>query len=114
MALVVKKFGGSSLATQQHIKNTAKRIVVDKRNNKNKIVVVVSATGDTTNNLIAMAKQLHKNPPHRELDMLISTGEIVSSALMAMAIDNLGEQSVSLTGQQIGIMTDIQITGLDG
>ena len=106
MSIVVKKFGGSSLATPQHIKNIAKRIVEDKRKNKNRIVVVVSAIGDTTDNLISTAKQLHKNPPHRELDMLISTGEIVSSALMAMAIDNLGEQAVSLTGHQIGIMTD--------
>jgi len=106
MALVVKKFGGSSLATPEHIKNIAKRVVEDKRNKKNKIVVVVSATGDTTDDLISSAKKLNPNPPHRELDMLISTGEIVSSALMAMAIDNMGEQAVSLTGQQIGIMTD--------
>jgi aspartate kinase len=105
MAIIVKKFGGSSLATPEHIKEIAKRIVEDKEKH-NSIVVVVSASGDTTDELISLAKQIHPNPPHRELDMLISTGEIVSSALMAMAIDNLGEQAVSLTGPQIGIMTD--------
>lgn len=105
MALIVKKFGGSSLATPEHIKNIAKRIVEDKHQN-NSIVVVVSASGDTTDDLIALAKKMHPNPPHREMDMLLSTGEIVSSSLMAMAIDNLGEQAVSLTGPQIGIMTD--------
>ena len=105
MALIVKKFGGSSLATPVHIKEIAKRIVEDKKKH-NSIVVVVSASGDTTDDLISLAKQIHPNPPHRELDMLISTGEVVSSALMAMAIDNLGEQAVSLTGPQIGIMTD--------
>lgn len=106
MALIVKKFGGSSLATPEHIKNIAKRVVEEKRNKKDKIVVVVSAAGDTTDDLISLAKKIHPNPPHRELDMLISTGEVVSSALMAMAIDSLGEQAVSLTGPQIGIMTD--------
>ncbi len=105
MALIVKKFGGSSLATPEHIKNIAKKVVEDKQKN-NSIVVVVSASGDTTDNLISLAKKMHPNPPHREMDMLVSTGEIVSSALMAMAIDNLGEQAVSLTGPQIGIMTD--------
>ncbi|MFH1548715.1 MAG: aspartate kinase [Candidatus Omnitrophota bacterium] len=105
MALIVKKFGGSSLATPEHIKKIAKRIVEDKQKN-NSIVVVVSASGDTTDDLISMAKKIHPNPPHREMDMLLSTGEIVSSSLMAMAIDNLKEKAVSLTGPQIGIMTD--------
>lgn len=105
MALIVKKFGGSSLATPEYIKNIAKRIVEDKKRG-NSIVVVVSAIGNTTNELISLARKLHPNPPHRELDMLISTGEVVSSALMAMAITNLGEKAVSLTGHQIGIMTD--------
>jgi len=105
MALIVKKFGGSSLATPEHIKSIAKKVVEDKQKN-NSIVVVVSASGDTTDNLISLAKKMHPNPPHREMDMLVSTGEIVSSALMAMAIDNLGEQAISLTGPQIGIMTD--------
>ncbi|MBU0533357.1 MAG: aspartate kinase [Candidatus Omnitrophica bacterium] len=105
MALIVKKFGGSSLATPEHIKKIAKRIVEDKQKN-NSIVVVVSASGDTTDDLISMAKKMHPNPPHREMDMLLSTGEIVSSSLMAMAIDNLKEKAVSLTGPQIGIMTD--------
>ena len=105
MKIVVKKFGGSSLATPEHIKKIAKRIVEDKQKN-NSIVVVVSASGDTTDDLISMAKKMHPNPPHREMDMLLSTGEIVSSSLMAMAIDNLKEKAVSLTGSQIGIMTD--------
>ncbi|MCK4905300.1 aspartate kinase [bacterium] len=105
MALIVKKFGGSSLATPEHIKKIAKRIVEDKQKN-NSIVVVVSASGDTTDDLISMAKKMHRNPPHREMDMLLSTGEIVSSSLMAMAIDNLKEKAISLTGPQIGIMTD--------
>jgi aspartate kinase len=105
MKIVVKKFGGSSLATPEHIREIAKRIVEDKKRG-NSIVAVVSAIGDTTDRLISLGKKLHPNPPHRELDMLISTGEVVSSALMAMAISNLGEKAVSLTGQQIGIMTD--------
>lgn len=105
MALIVKKFGGSSLATPEHIKNIAKRIVEDKQKN-NSIVVVVSASGDTTDDLISLAKKIHPNPPHREIDMLLSTGEIVSSSLMSMAINNLGEKAISLTGPQIGIMTD--------
>ncbi len=105
MALVVQKYGGSSVADAEKIKNVARRIVKTKEAG-NKVVVVVSAMGDTTDELIELARQINPRPPEREMDVLLSTGEVVSSTLMAMAIGSLGHRAVSLSGAQAGIETD--------
>jgi len=105
MALIVQKFGGTSVGDTQKIMNVAKRVVDTKRKG-NEIVVVVSAMGKTTDQLINMAKDITKIPSTREMDMLVSTGEQISVALLAMAIHELGEGAISLTGAQVGIMTD--------
>jgi len=105
MSLIVQKFGGSSLATVDRIKKVAKRIAQSKKE-EDQVVVVVSALGNTTDRLISLAKQLHPDPQDREMDSLISTGERVSSALMAIALHKLGQKAVSLSGSQIGILTD--------
>lgn len=103
--LVVQKFGGSSVANVERIQNVAKRVVEYKKNGYD-LVVVVSALGDTTDDLITLAEQINKNPTDREMDMLLSTGEQVSCALLAMAVHKLGCESISFTGGQVGIMTD--------
>jgi len=105
MAVVVQKYGGSSVKDAAHIKNVAKRIVKTKKKG-NTVVVVVSALGDTTDMLLDLAGQITDNPLDREMDMLLSTGEQVSISLLAMAIHELGEGAVSLTGYQVGIVTD--------
>ena len=105
MALVVQKYGGSSVADAEKIKNVARRIVETKEKG-NEVVVVVSAMGDTTDELIQLARKINPKPQERELDVLLSTGEIVSSTLMAMALQNLGHKAVSLSGPQAGIETD--------
>ena len=105
MALVVQKYGGSSVADAEKIKNVARRIVETKEKG-NEVVVVVSAIGDTTDELIQLARKINPKPQERELDVLLSTGEIVSSTLMAMALQNLGHKAVSLSGTQAGIETD--------
>jgi aspartate kinase len=105
MALVVQKYGGSSVADAEKIKNVARRIVETKEKG-NEVVVVVSAMGDTTDELIQLARKINPKPQERELDVLLSTGEIVSSTLMAMALQNLGHKAVSLSGSQAGIETD--------
>ncbi len=105
MSLVVQKYGGSSVATTQRMLKVARRIV-DTRREGNEVVVVVSAMGKTTDRLIALAKKITPQPRGRELDMLMATGEQVSSALLAMAIHKLGEEAVALTGPQVGILTD--------
>lgn len=105
MSLIVQKYGGTSVATAEHIKNIA-RYVVDAKNSGHNIVVVVSASGNTTDELILRAKEITKNPPERELDMLLATGEQISIALLAMAINELGAKAISFTGAQVGIMTD--------
>jgi len=105
MALIVQKYGGSSLATAERIRAVAARIARRKREG-NDLVVVVSAMGDTTDDLIALAHQVNQQPDDRELDVLQSTGEIVSSTLMAMALHALGVDAVSLTGAQAGLRTD--------
>lgn len=105
MSLIVQKYGGTSVATAEHIKNIA-RYVVDAKNSGHNIVVVVSASGNTTDELILRAKEITKNPPERELDMLLATGEQISIALLAMAINELGAEAISFTGAQVGIMTD--------
>ena len=105
MALVVQKYGGSSVADGEKIKNVARRIV-EAREKGDEVVVVASAMGDTTDELIRLARQVSPEPQERELDALLSTGEIVSSTLLAMALANLGYKAVSLSGAQAGIETD--------
>lgn len=105
MALILQKYGGSSVADAEKIKNVAHRIGEAKKQG-NEVVVVVSAMGDTTDQLIQLAKQINPNPDERELDVLLSTGEIVSSTLLAMALHGMGYKAVSLSGAQAGIQTD--------
>lgn len=103
--VIVQKYGGTSVADVGRIQNVAKRVIRTKREGYD-VAVVVSALGDTTDNLIELAHQITKAPSERELDMLISTGEQVSCALLAMAIHKLGEKAISFTGAQVGIITD--------
>ncbi len=105
MPLVVHKYGGSSVATPEHMKNVAKRITRT-RQQGNDLVVVVSAPGDTTDDLIALARQITNEPDEREMDMLLATGEQQSIALLAIAIKDLGYDAISFTGPQVGIITD--------
>lgn len=105
MRIVVQKYGGSSVATPERIKAVAERIVSNRRAGFG-VVSVVSAMGDTTDELISLARQVSTAPPKREMDMLLSTGEQISIALLAMAIHALGEPVISLTGPQGGIITD--------
>jgi len=105
MALVVQKYGGSSLATPEDIKRIA-RSVVEEHRKGNQMVVVVSVMGDTTDHLVELAKAVSQNPPEQEMDMLLSVGERTSIALLAMAISDLGCQAISYTGSQVGIITD--------
>jgi aspartate kinase len=105
MALIVQKYGGTSVANAERIKNVARRIAQAK-DRGDQVVVVVSAMGDTTDELIELAYQVAKHPDRRELDHLLSTGEIVSSTLLAMALHGMGYQAISLTGAQAGIRTD--------
>lgn len=105
MPLVVQKFGGTSVADSQKILAAARKAVRAQRSG-NQVVMVVSAMGKNTDTLISLANEINERPPAREMDMLLSTGEQVSVALMAMAIDSLGAKAVSLTGAQIGIQTD--------
>ncbi|MDP8212003.1 MAG: aspartate kinase [Candidatus Zapsychrus exili] len=103
--IIVQKFGGSSVKNIERIKAVAKRIV-EKNPKRNHLVVVVSALGDTTDELEGLAFGITKNPPKREMDMLMSTGEQISCALLAMAVKELGCDSIALTGGQVGIKTD--------
>ena len=103
--IIVMKFGGTSVADATCIKRVAKRIV-EARKEGHPVVAVVSAMGHTTDELIDLAKQITDNPPAREMDMLLSTGERISAALLAMAIHELGFDAISLTGSQAGIVTD--------
>ncbi len=105
MALIVQKYGGSSVADAEKIKNVAKRIAATK-DKGNKVVVVVSAMGDTTDELIKLAYQINNSPDMRELDALVSTGEVVSSTLLTMALEAIGYEAISLNGAQAGIRTD--------
>lgn len=105
MSLVVQKYGGSSVADAKSIKHVARRIVDTKRAG-NDVVVVVSAMGDTTDELIDLAAQVTPLPPARELDMLLTSGERISMALVAMAIETLGHAAQSFTGSQAGVITD--------
>jgi len=103
--LIVQKYGGSSVANPDRIKRVAQRVVETRRTGTD-VVVVVSALGDTTDELLQLASQITHAPAERELDMLMATGEQVSVALLAMAIHALGEDAVSFTGAQVGILTD--------
>ncbi|GAA3225293.1 aspartate kinase [Oerskovia jenensis] len=105
MALVVQKYGGSSVADAESIKRVAKRIAETKRAGHD-VVVVVSAMGDTTDELIDLARQVTPLPPQREMDILLTAGERISMSLLAMAINNLGVKAKSFTGQQAGVITD--------
>ncbi|GHB69913.1 aspartokinase [Streptomyces cirratus] len=105
MGLVVQKYGGSSVADAEGIKRVAKRIV-DAKKDGHQVVVVVSAMGDTTDELIDLAEQVSPMPAGREFDMLLTAGERISMALLAMAIKNLGHEAQSFTGSQAGVITD--------
>jgi aspartate kinase len=104
VALVVQKYGGSSVANAERIKRVAERIVATRKAG-NEVVVVVSAMGDTTDELLDLASQVSPVPPGRELDMLLTAGERISMALLAMAIHNLGYEARSYTGSQAGVIT---------
>jgi aspartate kinase len=105
VSLVVQKYGGSSVADAESVKRVARRIVDTKKNGAD-VVVVVSAMGDTTDELIDLAQQVSPLPPGRELDMLLTAGERISMAVLAMAIANLGSEARSFTGSQAGVITD--------
>ncbi|MBI1883323.1 MAG: aspartate kinase [Chlamydiae bacterium] len=105
MSLIVQKYGGSSVANPERIKNVARRIVAAKKAG-NDVVAVVSALGDTTDDLIDLAKKMTDDPSEREMDMLMATGEQMSAALLSMAVHALGCSAISFTGAQVGIFTD--------
>jgi aspartate kinase len=109
MPLVVMKFGGSSVADAEKIKRVARRVIA-KKNEGNRVVVVVSAPGDMTDDLITMSESITDSPDDREMDMLLATGEQVSIALLSMAIKHMGEDAISLTGPQAGIHADSTYT----
>ena len=105
MGLIVQKFGGTSVKDRDRIFNVA-RIVANTRNQGNDVVVVVSAQGDTTDDLITKAAEITSDPSHREMDMLLATGEQISMSLLAMAIEQMGYPVISLTGWQAGFLTE--------
>lgn len=105
VGIIVQKFGGTSVADPQKIHNVAKAVIKEKENG-NDVVVVVSAMGHTTDYLIKLAKEVTSSPDSREMDMLLSTGEQVSIALLAMAIQSNGYKAISMNGQQVGIITE--------
>lgn len=105
MSIIVQKYGGSSVKTVEKIKNIAKN-VIEKVKQGNKVLVVVSAMGDTTDDLLKMAKEISDNPDKRELDSLLSTGEIVSSSLLSMAIKSFGYDAISFNSFQIQLKTE--------
>ncbi|MFV0339233.1 MAG: aspartate kinase [Parachlamydiaceae bacterium] len=107
MDTLVMKFGGASVATPQHFERIAS-IVIEKQKRHKRTIVVVSAMGKTTDELISLAKQVHPNPPRREYDMLVSVGERISISLLAMALHLRGCEAISFTGSQTGIITSEQ------
>jgi len=107
--IIVQKYGGTSVADIDKIQNAAKRVIATKHKGYD-VVVVVSALGDTTDKLLELSHSITEEPSERELDMLVSTGEQVSCALLAMAIHKLGEDAISFTGAQVGIITDNAFT----
>ena len=105
MSIIVQKFGGTSVASAEKIARAARRAIKTKLEG-HQVVIVVSAMGHTTDELIDLARQVNPNPPRREMDMLLTTGEQVSIALMAMAIAAAGHEAISFTGGQVGLITD--------
>ncbi len=105
MAVIVQKYGGSSVGSPERMRAVAERIVRAKEAG-NSLIAVVSAMGDVTDDLLELAAQINPEPPEREMDMLLATGEQVSIALLAMAIHALGHEAISFTGPQVGIVTD--------
>jgi aspartate kinase len=105
MNTLVLKFGGTSVASPQHLLGVARRILEEKQRGR-RILVVVSAMGQTTDELAELARQVSPHPPRREMDMLLTAGERISMALLAMALESLGERAMSFTGSQSGIITD--------
>ena len=105
MALIVQKYGGSSVGTVSRILEVARRVVKTVQLG-NSLVVVLSAMGKTTDGLVKLAKEISPNPNKREMDMLLSTGEQVSIALLSMALQEMGQPAISLTGAQVGIVTE--------
>ena len=105
MSIIVQKYGGTSVGDADRIRNVAQRVIAAKQGG-NDVVVVVSAMGDTTDDLIKLAFQITDNPNAREMDVLLSTGEMVSSTLLAMALGKMGYKAISLSGSQAGIRTD--------
>ena len=105
MQVIVQKYGGSSVSTVEKIRAVAEKIVQVRRQGR-AIVVVVSAMGDTTDHLVELARQVGPGLSLRDLDMLLSTGETVSATLLSLAVQNLGEQAVSLSASQCGIITN--------
>ncbi len=105
MSTVVAKFGGTSVATPERIMKVAQRIV-NRKHAGDRVVAVVSAMGKTTDDLVALASSISDSPDPREMDTLLSTGEMVSMSLLAMAVATLGEEAISLSGRQIGLLTD--------
>ena len=105
MGIIVQKFGGTSVASAEKIARAARRAIKTKLEG-HQVVIVVSAMGHTTDELIDLARQVNPNPPRREMDMLLTTGEQVSIALMAMAIEAAGHEAISFTGGQVGLVTD--------
>lgn len=109
MTLIVQKFGGTSVADPDRMKNVA-RHVAETRRQGNDVVVVVSAMGKATDNLVELARQVSSNPQGREMDMLLTTGERISMSLLCMALNDLGCEAMSFTGSQVGIITDTSHT----
>src|SRR5579885_418318 len=105
LPLIVQKFGGTSVATAERIMAAARR-AIRARQAGNQVIVVVSARGDTTDELIELAKEISDKPPAREMDMLLSTAEQIATAPMARALQQLGPPAISFTGAQVGIVTD--------
>lgn len=105
MQIIVQKFGGTSVADTERIKNVARR-VSETRKKGDHVVVVISALGDTTDRLVKLAREISDAPREREMDMLLSTGEQISVALLSMAMHELGYEAISFTGAQVGIVTD--------
>ena len=107
MALIVQKFGGTSVGTVERIQAVAQRIQATVQAG-HRVVVVVSAMGKTTDSLVQLAEAITSQPSRREMDMLLSTGEQVSIALLSMALQALGQEAISLTGAQVGIITEAE------
>ncbi|MDD6284482.1 MAG: aspartate kinase, partial [Firmicutes bacterium] len=105
MALIVQKFGGTSVRDAERVRNVA-NIVADTYRGGNQVVVVVSAQGDTTDDLIEKAAEINPSASKREMDMMLSAGEQISASLLAMALESMGLPAVSLLGWQVGVHTD--------